>query len=321
MIKNIFILLLNYLYDLGIYLIFSGTFSNNTENKILSRIIYYYHSIEKGLTNNEIKYKFGKKKIIKLFHLIDIYINRKYNIYSSQFVAACSVLEKYFLLHNQNNIDISDFFPNQKFEEIHKFSSPSIGGTIEFSSHNYFSEKRSQFDLFSNSRRSVRHFNKKLIPLSLITEVIELAKNAPSVCNRQSEKVFFVDDEELTQKILNIQNGINASASTIKQLLIVASDSGAFLSPSERNQMFIDGGVFLQNLLYALHFKGIAACTLNWSKPFSLEYQLRRLLKIKHGLRIISIIAIGYPVEKFKVPYSERKKSNEILEIVYKIDQ
>ena len=97
--KNFGHILLNYLYDFFVFIKYSGVFSNNSEEKILGKIIYNYHSIEKGLINEPIRYRFGKLKIKKLLHLLEIWIERNYNNNNSQFISACSVLVKYYYFH------------------------------------------------------------------------------------------------------------------------------------------------------------------------------------------------------------------------------
>jgi nitroreductase len=96
----------------------------------------------------------------------------------------------------------------------------------------------------------------------------------------------------------------------------VTVDRSIFVSSAEWYQVFIDGGIFLQNLLYSLHYHKIAAVSLNWSKHFVLDKKMERLIKLPPSEKIISIIAAGYPPEEFKVPKSTRKDVKEILEII-----
>lgn len=316
LIKDALMLIANYIYDYVAFIKYSGVFFKNSEKKYLGKIIFNYHSLEKGLINEQIRYRYGKIKVEKLLKYIHIWVNNNYNLADSQFLTACSVLKKYFDIHKNNNVAINDYFSNENLLFIEQYAKNEIGGVYKFKSSNYFENSYNSFDKFSISRHSIRNFNKDIIPISIINEVIEIAKNAPSVCNRQSVKVFLIQDYLKVQKILKVQKGIEATAETINQLLILTSDMNAFVSPVERNQMFVDGGVFLQNLLYSLHFKQVAACALNWSKPFYFENDIRKFIDIGHNLRIIAVVAFGNPTENFKVPFSFRKNNDEILEIV-----
>ena len=87
------------------------------------------------------------------------------------------------------------------------------------------------------------------IDISIIEKAIALARNAPSVCNRQSVEVILVNNKDVAQSILTIQSGMNATAENVNQILIITSEIGSFISPVERNQMFIDGGIFAKFII------------------------------------------------------------------------
>jgi len=314
-LKKIVLLTLNYTSDSIRFIKYSSVFSINTQQKVEGKINYYYHSIEKGMINEQIRYKYGVLKVNKLIRLLKIWLNRKYDTSNSQFIAACSVLVKYYHLHKENKVDISDIVPEADYNLFKPFYDKNTGGTINCNANIYFQYSADNFDLFSDSRHSVRHFNGEMVPLEEIREVVRIAKNAPSVCNRQSVNIKLVNDHALTQKVLKIQNGMNVTAHTVNQLILVTSNINSFVSEVERNQMFIDGGIFLQNLLYALHHHKIAACALNWSKPFFYDKRIKKLLKLNPAERVIAVVAIGYPPDEFKIPFSKRKETSEILEI------
>lgn len=316
LLKKILLLALNYTFDATRFIKHSSVFTINTQQKIEGKINYYYHGIEKGLINEQIRYKYGVIKITKLIHLLKIWLNRNYDITNSQFIAACSVLVKYYQLHEQNNVDISEIVSESDYQLFKPYYNENIGGIIIYNSTGYFQHSSEKFDLFSDSRHSVRHFKEEMVSLEKVREVVKIAKNAPSVCNRQSVTIKLVNDHTLTQKVLKIQSGMDATANTVSQLMLVTSNINSFVSEVERNQMFIDGGIFLQNLLYALHYHKIAACALNWSKPFFFDKRIKKLLKLNGSERVIAVVAIGYPPDEFKVPFSKRKEISEVLEII-----
>jgi len=95
-------------------------------------------------------------------------------------------------------------------------------------------------------------------------------------------------------------------------LLIVTSNLNYFDGPSEKNQAFIDGGLFAMSLLYALHFKEIGAIPLNWSYVKSQDQELHKLNEVKPNEKVIMFIGVGYPPSKFRVAASKRRKSKEI---------
>lgn len=316
MIKNLLLLIANYSYDFIVFIQYSGVFSMNSVGKLQGKVIFNYHSIEKGLINQPIRPLFGKTKIRRLLFLLNKWMECGYTTENSQFVAAMSVIVKYVDFHKASNIDCSDIVSDNEYEKCKIYSKNNIGGVIEFSNDNYFTSNNKAFEDFSNSRHSVRNYSKKIVPTDEIQAAIKIARNAPSVCNRQSVRVNLVNDAEKVQQVLKIQGGLNSSMSSVNQVIILTSDLNAFVSPVERNQMYVDGGIFLQNMLYAFHSKKIAACALNWSKPFFFEYRLRKAVNLLPNEAVIAIISIGYIPDSFKVPFSTRKDVSEIFKII-----
>jgi nitroreductase len=288
----------------------------NSVGKLQGKVIFNYHSIEKGLINQPIRPLFGKAKIRRLLFLLNKWLECGYATENSQFVAAMSVIVKYVDFHTTNNIDCSDIVTESEYKKCKSYSLCNIGGVIEFTSDNYFANRNEAFESFSNSRHSVRNYSKILVPTNEIQAAVKIARNAPSVCNRQSIRVNLVNNTEKVGRVLKIQGGLNASMSSVNQVIILTSDLNAFVSPVERNQMYVDGGIFLQNLLYAFHSKKIAACALNWSKPFFFEYRLRKVINLLPNEAVIAIISIGYIPDSFKVPFSSRKNVSEIFKTI-----
>jgi len=98
--------------------------------------------------------------------------------------------------------------------------------------------------------------------------------------------------------------------------LIVVSDRSSFFSIGERNQLYIDGGIFLMNLLYALHFYKIAACPAHWGMNSDKDFELNKLLSLPDSEKVISLVSIGVPPNNFKTCLSLRRSSDEILKII-----
>ena len=80
--------------------------------------------------------------------------------------------------------------------------------------------------------------------------------------------------------------------------------------------MFIDGGAFLMNLLYSLHYYKIAACPAHWAYEHTKDDNVRDIIGMTDSEKIMCLIAIGKPKEKFAVTLSQRRQENELLSIV-----
>ncbi|GGW22047.1 nitroreductase family protein [Arenibacter certesii] len=313
-IKNYTSFFSNYWTDMKLYYKYSSIYKIDDYKKIEAKIILHYHSIEKGLIHNPIRPKFAKDKIKELHKwlkhqsVVDFYSN-------SQIQVTFKILKQYYELHEQLKVDISDYFPNSLYILYCKLintNETNFSGSIEFDKKTFYMNTDSAFDKFSNSRKSIRNFTGELISEDLIELAITLSLNSPSVCNRQSSKVYLVDDYQKIQNILKIQGGFAGFSDNVKQLLIVTSSRSYFYTLGERNQFYIDGGIYLMNLLYCLHYYKIANCPANWGKTTDSEKRLSKIIQLPPEEKIICLIPIGIATAQFKVPKSQRRERKEI---------
>lgn len=308
-IKAIF----EYTMDAMRYLSHSSTLTTKHEN-LESRIIAHYHVLEKGLCMPNFRYKFGQEIISSLLDLLARYEAANLPLDNPQFRTAVSVLCKYYDLHLQNGQDISSYFPATKYEKILTHTN-NCGGYIELEQDSYFSDATSEFSVFAQSRFSIREFSDRSIPLNLIENAITVAQKSPSVCNRQTSRVYYFQSREITQKLLLLQNGNRGFGHQINHLLIVTSTLQSFDGINERYQSYIDGGMFAMSLLYALHNNKLAACPLNWSVTNKTDKRFKELSGIPDHENIIMLIGVGYPPKSFKAASSTRKALREVLSI------
>jgi nitroreductase len=313
--KGLLSLFANVSFEFFMFIKYSNLFSINSPDKIQGKITFYYHSIEKGLINEPLRLRFGIEKIERLFFFLKLWIERKYNLNDSQFLSAIEVLNQYYNVHEKAGAVVDDIISFSDFAILKKYSNRNDGGVLSYTRNSYFDHSDSSFKEFSNSRHSLRHFNHEVVNLKTVEGVIELARNAPSVCNRQGFRVAYISNYELIQKALYIQTGLNATAIDVANLFVVSVDRSIFVGSSEWYQGFIDGGIFLQNLLYSLHYYRLGAVPLNWSKHYTEDLKMQKLLSLNPAEKIIALVAFGYPIENFKVPVSSRKDVYEILTI------
>lgn len=305
----------NYKTDYLLFKKHSSVFKKDTYGKKESEITLIYHSIEKGFLHKPIKYKFAKERIIKLINLLEDKEVQK-NDFRNQIQSAYANLINYYNVHKENRINISSYFPEEKYLFFKDRLKKHLDSIITHAYTSYFSKIESNFEQFSNSRCSVRSYTGEIIPENTIQQVINLANNAPSVCNRQPIKVHLIQNKNLITKILNIQGGLTGYTQNLEQLIVLTSDRNYFYSIGERNQLYIDGGIYLMNLLYALHYYKIAACPAHWGMPVNADLQMRKLLGLSESLQIISLLAIGIPKESFNTTLSLRKTFKENLFII-----
>lgn len=312
---NLNALIINTFIDGKLYYKHSMVFKQNTFNKIESRIVLHYHGLEKGFLHTNFRYRFAEariKELIKLLNLEEVIENNK----KSQIAAAYLSMCRYYERHKDNKVDISDFFKREDYELFKSLTVLDLDIIEEHFRNSYFENTFKDFKEFSNSRASIRSFTGEKITFEIIEKVIELAKNAPSVCNRQPTKVYYIENKEKIDKVLQIQGGLTGYTDDISQLLIVVTDRNYFYSIGERNQLYVDGGIFVMNLLYALHYYKIGACPAHWGHTSGKDKDIMKEISLSESEKVICVIPIGIPKDKFKTTLSLRRGNNEILKIV-----
>ncbi|HHI5408918.1 TPA: nitroreductase family protein [Vibrio metoecus] len=309
-------LLINFIEDFKLYVKHSTVFSQDGINKIECKLILDYHSVEKGLLFKKIKPRFAQQRIVNLHRslLSDVI---KLNLNRSQIRVAYQVMCEYYELHQKLNIDISDYYTLAQYQNykciLGEHYTIEFRGSVDYRRDEFYSYTNSDFLTFSNSRRSVREYTGEIVPNRLIEQAVSLAINTPSVCNRQACKVYLLEEKARIDKLLKIQSGLNGYSENINQLLLVTVDRNYFYTVGERNQYYIDGGMFLMNLLYALHFYQIANCPANWGKVINEEKELSEIITLPESEKIICFVAIGVANEDFRVTLSQRRELNEVL--------
>ncbi|MBC3758493.1 nitroreductase family protein [Hyunsoonleella sp. SJ7] len=292
----------------------SNVFSINSFEKIEAKIILNYHGIEKGFVHDKIRPRFAIKRVKNLIEDLKT-VDRKFG-HNSQTLIAQKVLIDYYEYHHENKISIEDFFTEETYINLKAESTIEDKAFVEKNEEAYFSEINKPFDLFSNSRKSIRSFTNEKIPTETIEEVVAIASNAPSVCNRQPARTYFINNKAVVNKVLEIQGGLRGFQNEINQILVVTTDRNYFYTVGERNQFYIDGGIYLMNVMYALHFKKIGCCPANWGKTIDADRKARKILDLKESEKIICVLAIGYIDGDIKYTLSKRRPLDEVLKIV-----
>jgi nitroreductase len=170
-------------------------------------------------------------------------------------------------------------------------------------------------DEFITSRRSVRDFDEtRQVDPAIVVEAVRLASHTPSVCNRQAARVHEYRGHENAARILAHQNGNAGFRDQVQNVLVVTVERGLFAGASERNQRWIDGGLFAMTLVWALHGLGVSSCMLNWSMTNDRSDALRAAAGIPSSEDVICMIAIGYPPDGgVRVARSPRRPVEQIL--------
>ena len=145
---------------------------------------------------------------------------------------------------------------------------------------------------------------------------VQLAQTAPSACNRQATRIYACTNREKIMKIIALHGGMRGF-DIPGAIFVITGDLRLYQNEYERNTLFVDGGIFLMNLLYALDSLGLVACPLIWGSEPSDDKKLSEILNIKPHEKIVAWISAGYcPGKAFKAAISSKRDLNTILRII-----
>lgn len=161
------------------------------------------------------------------------------------------------------------------------------------------------------SRHSIRNFDSWIPDSRALERAVELALHTPSVCNRQAWRVHFYRGVSV-RRILALHHGSGGFADTVPCVGVITVDSRLFAGVGERNQRWIDGGLFAMSLVWALHGLGLGTCMLNWSRGVHDSDRLRRVAEIGESWEIVALVAVGRPAVGARATRSPRRGPDEV---------
>lgn len=165
---------------------------------------------------------------------------------------------------------------------------------------------------FFETRHSIRSFTGPPLSAEILVSLVKGAQTAPSVCNRQGARVRFYNDDSLKSAILRLQNGNQGFGHLIPTVAVVSCDLRIFIGFGERNQAWIDGGLFAMTLVLFAHAQGLGTCFLNWSVVPQRDQQLRDLLGIPDYEVIVTLLGLGEIEERVLVAESARRPTQDV---------
>lgn len=281
-----------------------GITAPRTRAQAIHALYKAYHGVEKGLSLSTPRPNFGVPKI----HLLI----RELRAFSQRFdaagvPAAASALEAYQAFnaqHGHQNAEVDAFLAETGP------AAPDLGGTKPVTRDAILAATGPVTPEFFLSRHSVRQYADTPVPMETIRAAVEMARKTPSVCNRQGPRVHVFEN---AQEALDWQPGNKGFGHLAAKGLVVTADLQAFSGPGERNQPFVDGGMFAMSLLYALHALGLGACPLAWSMRPEDDRKMRRALGIPDHEVVIMMISVGQLPETFDVARSHRMGMDHVM--------
>ena len=295
------------------YLKNSGVLHQDEEVRLRARITASYHVVEKGLTHHNPRPGFGKDIASALARYLKTYRSAGYPTSCSQYQAAIVVLDCYRAFQQGNNAQVP-IAVDQFFQELGPTPVAGFNGEyIMKSGEDLLASWRGDFASLAKHRHSIRHFTGTPVSEAAIQRAVDLARCAPSACNRQSVRVHVLKNQQQIEQILELQGGARGFIELIDKLLIVTADLRGYSSFRERHLPYVDGGLFAMALMYALCYEGIGSCPLNMALSPGSETAIRGIAGLSEPEAAVVMLGVGNVPESLKVAHSQRKPLHEYL--------
>lgn len=307
-IESLIITICDYFYDMMIFIRESSAIVlRDNEVSSRKRLIKDYHVIEKGLSLPEPRPGFGRDIVDRVIAEIK-HCETKYG--PDRFTrAARDSLKQYIEFGSRHGL---------RFDNIEEFLENDVsnnnfrsGGTVCFEKSKLVKSEDVFFADFASRRYSVRNFTGEEVSEAALLRAVEISLKTPSVCNRQACKAYIIRDRQLIDKALSFQNGNRGFGDRASALFIITADIRSFMYTGERNQGWIDGGLFAMSLGYAVHSLGYGSCMLNWSVDSKKDKMMKVGLSIPRNENVVMMMAVGVIPNQIEVAVSTRKSLAE----------
>jgi nitroreductase len=148
------------------------------------------------------------------------------------------------------------------------------------------------------TRRSV--YQDRTVSKEIIEDIVDCAHLAPSANNLQPWEFVVVTDSGTRRQIAAMTDYGKFIADAPVCIVVFCKETKYYLE---------DGSAATQNVLLAAWAHGLGSCWIAGDKkPYAEE--IRKLLGVPSGYRLISLLPVGYPAEH---PTKEKRNLKEVL--------
>lgn len=153
------------------------------------------------------------------------------------------------------------------------------------------------------TRRSIRNFKDQPIPKDMLQNLVDAARFAPTARNVQPWEFIVVTDHNILQKIAGLADNGKFIAEAKACIAVFSSDTKYYLE---------DGCAATENILIAATSLGIGSCWVAGDKKTYCS-QINSLLNVPQSLKLVSLIALGYPESENAFKTVEKRSLKEVL--------
>ena len=303
----------NYDYDMDKFVKYSSTTKISPDPVALAAFLTHaYHALEKGLAMEIPREGFGVAKILPTIAAILELERLGHSDFATQ--GARGMLSSYVDFHHTHELEIPAEIRNELLSFVNKMHERKYpGGAYTLTFKELKEATNFNYERFIQARSSVRHFTGEPVSPHVVRTAVSQSIKAPRTCNRETRRVYAAYEPEMRDLLLSYQSGNRGFGSKLGAVLLVTVDLRQFDIVGERNQGWVDGGLFAMSLVYALHAAGLGTCMLNWSEDCDKDQHLRGAFNIPDNEIIITLIGVGHIPEQVNVTASPAPDVDKVL--------
>ncbi len=186
-----------------------------------------------------------------------------------------------------------------------------------------------KYDEILKSRRSIRHYQERTVPLEIIKEIIAESTLAPSAGNEQPWKFIIVNNKEMLSRmskeskkniLARIAANPNDYAKKYEGMLQNESLNVFYNAPSlviilgrsNLRNLYVDCALAASYFMMSATSRGLSTCWINFGTEIR-DPEMINELGIPENCKIVAPIVLGYPV---KIPPAPNRKEPEIIKVI-----
>lgn len=150
------------------------------------------------------------------------------------------------------------------------------------------------------TRRSIRKYLEKPVPKEIIEDIIDVGRLAATANNLQPWEFVVVTDAKMRKQLAAITDYGKFISIAPVCIIVFSKDTKYFLE---------DCSAATQNILVAARAYGLGTCWVAGDKKVYAD-NIRELVGVPVGYKLISLIAVGYPAEE---PAAKNKRPESSL--------
>ena len=161
------------------------------------------------------------------------------------------------------------------------------------------------------ARRSVRSYSDEPIEEEKLLRLLEAARIAPSAKNMQEWKFVVVRDEDTRNKLI----GACCGQRFVGQAPVVIACCGTVSDYTMTCGQYaypIDVSIAIDHIVAQATAEGLGTC---WIGAFY-EDHVKKLLSIPPEIRVVQMLAVGYPKKPLEAVRASEKKRKSLEEVV-----